>query len=134
MRDGDTFHPAVQRVEFRLTYGRTENPRRFLRDELDGPLIPDARQDDAWQAGSWLRDPSFEQDGFSVADVTQRDWLEHFLTMAINEGVHEVLEHFHVDGRPYLDPHGEHEEEICNLVDALASKLAAIAEGGRGRE
>jgi hypothetical protein len=36
--------------------------------------------------------------------------------------------YFRVDSRPYLNPHGQCEEEIYILVNELAAELAGLAE------
>ena len=47
----------------------------------------------------------------------------------MNEAVHEALEYFQVDGKPYLDPHGKHDLRIYELVNELTTQLANLAEG-----
>ncbi|MBD3004708.1 hypothetical protein [Streptomyces sp. 5-10] len=126
----DIFRSAISRVSYRLTFGKTPEPRKFLEDGLLGPFVPDAFQDGKVQAGEWDQKPPFEVDD---ARIAERDWLAHFLSMAVNEAVHEALEHFQVDGKPYLNPHGKEEEWIYVLVNELASQLAEIAEKERNR-
>lgn len=71
--------------------------------------------------GEWVQSPAF-----SETDGAAEDWLAHFLSSAVNEAVHEALEHFHVDGKPWLDPHGWHEDTIHSLANEFAEKLAEL--------
>jgi hypothetical protein len=118
-RQADPGAAAARRLTYRLTYARTATPRRVGPGILDGPLIPDAHTDGRTSPGSWY-DPR------QPADTTQGAHLAAWLRMAVQEAVHEVLEHFQVDGRPYLDPHGPAEQTIMGCVDALADQLAVI--------
>lgn len=113
---------ALGRVNFRLTYGKTE-PRDFTVDCLWGPDIPNAFRD-GMAPGSWM---SGDYPDFDDPDVTEDDWLAHFAQMAVNEAVHEALEWFQVDGKPWLNPHGEHEREIYRLVGDLCAAFAKLA-------
>jgi hypothetical protein len=124
----DAFEQAVSRVDHRLIYGRTEKPRTWKREELEGPDIPDAFHEGKLSPGAWLQQIQISRD---EEEFSQEDWLAHFLSMAVNEAVHEVLEYFRVDGRPYLNPHGQCEEEIYILVNELAAELAGLAERGK---
>jgi hypothetical protein len=127
----EAFRSAVARSSYRLTFGKTEKSRRFLEDGLDGPFIPNAyRDDDSEESGDWEQKPSFAVNGKYIegSGASPEDWLAHFLSMAINEAVHEALEYFRVDDKPYLDPHGKREQEIYLLVNELAANLAEIAE------
>lgn len=112
------FHEAKERVEFRLTYARTE-PREFAQELLLGPRIPDAYGNGTssgdWCSGDWPDD-----------DDGAEEWLAHFMQMAVNEAVHEALEYLHVDGRSYLDPHGEMEAEIYRATEVLCGVLATL--------
>lgn len=112
------FHEAKERVEFRLTYARTE-PREFAQEILFGPRIPDAHGNGTssgdWCSGDWPDD-----------DAGAEEWLAHFMQMAVNESIHEALEHLHVDGRSYLDPHGEMEAAIYRATETLCRTLTAL--------
>ncbi|MFE0472733.1 hypothetical protein ACFW2V_14060 [Streptomyces sp. NPDC058947] len=128
MTDRDAFLAALRRVSFRLTYGKTEGPRRFREDGIDGPHIPDAFSDGKRQSGDWEQQPAWVVNGEPTEEATTEHWLAHFFSMAVNEAIHEALEHFQVDGKPYLNPHGKNEEYIYILVNELAANLAELAE------
>lgn len=127
MTDNTAFDAALRRASFRLTYGKTEHSRAFREDGIDGPHIPDARGD-KMQSGDWEQQPPWIVNGEVLEEATVHHWLAHFLSMTVNEAVHEALEHFQVDGKPYLDPHGKHEDYIYVLVNELAGRLADLAE------
>lgn len=119
-RQADAAAAAARRVAYHLTYTRTHTGRRLAPGVLDGPNIPDAHQPGKDAPGAWWddRDPD---------DTTQAGYFTHWLRMAVQEAVHEVLEHFQVDGQTYLDPHGPAEQTIMGCVDQLAAQLAVIA-------
>lgn len=109
---------AAKRVEFRLTYDRTE-PREFGRTELDGPMMPCA-YGDGRQWGKWA---DFDDPDQS----TENAWIDKYARMAIGEAVHEALEWFRVDGKPWLDPHGmDVESAVHREVNALCVRLAEL--------
>lgn len=113
---------AAERVSFQLTYARAEKRRRFTPGFLDGPDIPCAY-------GGELASSAWEDSGDLgevFADRTEQEWIDRYASYAINEGVHEVLEWFRVDGRPWLDPHGKAEDEVYAAVGELVARLAAI--------
>lgn len=130
MIDDAPFDEARRRASFRLTYGKTDRSRQFRKDEIDGPDIPNARGSGR-QAGGWTQQPAWVMNGMALDEATVRHWLAHFLSMAVNEAVHEALEHFQVDGQPYLDPHGVHEDYIYILVNELAENLADLVEADK---
>ncbi|MFC4859168.1 hypothetical protein [Actinophytocola glycyrrhizae] len=117
-------------MSYRLAFGATD-ARQFRPGELFGPDAPDARGVRDRVPGDWGKiDCPDETD----PTVSEQDWITHFLTLALNEAVHEVLEWFQVDGVQYLNPHGAHEAAIVEHVDALAEQLARLAEdGGRSQ-
>lgn len=116
----ERFEQTRSRVDYRLTYERTQ-PREFHPDMLYGPDLPDAFGEGT-ASGEWFTDDHPSEDD---PEVTEEDWFSHFLHMALGEAVHEVLEWFKVDGRPWLDPHGHHEPDIHHSVRELAAQLAA---------
>jgi len=115
---------AAQRVDFSLTYARTER-RTLFPNEMQGPDLPDAYGSDRPQVGEWSHDTGPDEED---PQIPESDWLAHFASMAVAEAVHEALEWFHVDGKPWLDPHGAHEFEIHELVEHLNRGLAALVE------
>lgn len=112
---------AAARVRHRLTYNLTPEPRKLWCGGLDGPDIPCAYQDvveddethNAHKGpGDWAGEPNFMDEG-----ATEQDWINFWLKCAIDEAVHEALEHFHVDGKPLIDPH----DKLCEHGVFLAS-------------
>lgn len=110
---------AAARCEFQLTYARSPMLREFGVGMLTGLSIPDAYRPGRTAAGEWC-------DADAVVDTDPESWIDRYANYAINEGVHEVLEWFRVDGKPWLDPHGPAAPEIYEAVNALAAKLADI--------
>lgn len=118
----ETFERARDRATFRLTYGRTD-PRKFSSFDMDGPDLPDAFSDRDDAPGGWHQGDGPDRDD---PRITETDWHAHFAAMAINEAVHEALEWFQVDGRPWLNPHGDHEVQIFKRVNELCDDLARL--------
>lgn len=126
----DTFPGAKSRVSYRLVHGRLPETRDFHRTFLTGPDLPDALGSEKMASGTWNQSPSFWVNGRPLSDTTENDWLAHFLSMAVNEAVHEVLEYFQVDGKPWLNPHDLiHEDAIYSLCNEFVQKLTALTEG-----
>ncbi|WP_328344716.1 hypothetical protein [Micromonospora sp. NBC_00421] len=119
---------AAARVDFRLTYARTQL-RRVQPGALDGPTIPCAYGGKDGQDGGW-----YDGRDLAVTGRTEAEWVDRYFGYAVNEAVHEVLEWFRVDGLPWLDPHGSpaHEDEVCAAVDELVDRLAQIRRNRRG--
>lgn len=112
---------AAARCAFQLTYARSPVPRRFRAGSLSGPPIPCAYGGDIDASGHW------EDGGDAVFhERDEAGWVDRYANYAINEAVHEALEWFRVDGRPWLDPHGDLEDAIYAEVNALCERLAAI--------
>lgn len=117
---------AAARVDFRLNYTRLDKPRECSPDAIYGPSIPDAFGEGT-AAGEWYAGDCLEVEDL---DTSEADWLAHFAQMAVNEAIHEALEWFQVDGKPWLDPHGVHENRIYRLTEKLTEGFAAlVAEG-----
>jgi hypothetical protein len=125
------FEEARDRAEFCLTYDRCD-PREFMEDTLAGPMIPNAFGEGLspgdWSSGDW-----------PAEDADVETWLAHFAQMAVNEALHEALEWFKVDGKPWLDPHGEMERDIYRATERLCKSLPAmrarsLVEGRDGTE
>lgn len=113
---------ANARVEYCLTFDRCA-PRAFYLNELHGPDIPDAFAN-RFMPGEWYDGTSVPEDD---PEMTEEKWFARFAKMAVNESVHEALEWLKVDGRPWLNPHGESERAIYDAVNKLCVRLAAIA-------
>lgn len=120
---------AQERCSFQLTYARALHQREFDSGEISGEMIDDAYHPGRKSPGDWsngLDTPEFNEDGSIREDVSFEEWVEHFFSMAVSEGVHEVLEWFQFDGEPWLDPHGKHDQEISVIVSEFAKKLIAL--------
>lgn len=123
-----TFEQAARRVEYRPTYASTE-PREFFEDGLFGPHVPNAYHDasdpasPSTQCGEWYHGSDIPGE-----EASQSEWLAHFAAMCVAEAVHEALEWYRVDGKPWLDPHGTHEQAIHGAVTELTDRLAKLAE------
>lgn len=117
------FDRAVARVEYRLTFDKCD-PRSIYPGELLGPDIPCAFTEGRLMPGEWYdgESPSAED-----PEQTEQDWFAHFAKMAVNEAVHEALEWLKVDGRCWLNPHGEHERAIYREVNRMCARLAKLA-------
>ncbi|WP_158894267.1 hypothetical protein [Amycolatopsis anabasis] len=115
---------AAARLSYRLAFGPTDT-REFRPGELFGPDTPDALGVRDRVPGDWGKTDCPDE---TDPAVSEQDWIAHFLTLALNEAVHEVLEWFQVDGVRYLNPHGGHEAAIVKHVDRLAEQLALLAE------
>ncbi|MFY1595525.1 hypothetical protein [Micromonospora sp. WMMD737] len=119
-----TARAAAERVTFQLTYDRTPTPRRFEPGELTGPDIPCAYGSPITQSGGWEVPDDYDHSG-----LTEAEWIDRFAAYAVAEAVHEALEWFRVDGRPWLDPHGRAEQQVHQAVDELCVRLAGIRAG-----
>lgn len=117
---------AAARVTFQLTYDRTDQPRTFQPGALEGPWIPCAYGSTESQPGGWYQPDDDHGDDHPDTTRTENQWIDRYAGYAVAEAVHEALEWFRVDGRPWLDPHGRAEDEIHAAVAELAAKLAAI--------
>ena len=110
---------AAARCSFQLTYGRAGDRREFFPDGIGGPSIDDAFRPGQSSPGEWCGDS-----GHKEYDVD--GWIDVYASYALNEAVHEALEWFQVDGKPWLSPHGKHEERIYQRVGKLAAELADL--------
>lgn len=119
----DTFDEAKSRVEFRLTYNKTD-PRTFYDGEMMGPSIPSA-YGEGMSSGEWASGSIYPSD-----EADTETWMAHFASMAVNEAIHEALEWFKADGKPWLDPHGKHELVIYEATERLCEQLAAMRKEG----
>ena len=108
------------RVDYRLNYGCTDEPRRCHAFGIDGPDIPDAYEPGKTASGNW-------EIGYFVGEEPIRDWFG----AAIREAIHEALEWFKVDGRPLLNPHGKHETRVHELSGELVDKLLNLVPAER---
>jgi hypothetical protein len=131
MRDG-SLESAKRRTKYTLTFDRSTRELQGI--GLSGRNIPcayegieeDGEIHQAHDApGSWIGESNFTSD-----DFTEEDWIHFWMRCAIEEAVHEVLEHFQVDGAPLLDPHGELEGEVFDATGTCAEALVKILKHG----
>jgi len=122
--DDASAESAAQRVDFQLNYSRASEKREFSQGELTGPTIDCAYGSKTRQSGGW-----YQPDDHSYVETARPErWLiDRYAGYAIAEAVHEALEWFRVDGKPWLDPHGKHEGLIHEHVEKLADALATLA-------
>lgn len=109
----------LDRFWYGLTFARGD--RTIAPFGIDGPEIPNARHD----LGSWSKQSP--GDWSSEIDDSGDDALAHVIRCAVQEAVHEALEWLRLDGKQILNPHGEHEVRIFNLVDELVDGLWSLA-------
>lgn len=112
-----TGEEAARSIDYQLSYKKSRMKRAFHEGGITGEQITNAYNTSEKGSGEWV------QPTHPDWDDPHYDWLAHFFRCAINEGVHEVLEWFRLDGRPMLDPHGDRDTAIYRLVDELADKL-----------
>ncbi len=122
MASGDA-RRAAERVEFQLTYARSGRRRRFEPGLLEGPDVADAYGGTYSVPGVWENGDDMEGDD---RRFTEQEWGDRYASYAVNEAIHEALEWFRVDGRPWLDPHGGAAEELYQLTGQLCQRLAEL--------
>ncbi|MCK2240053.1 MULTISPECIES: hypothetical protein [unclassified Crossiella] len=118
-----TGHTCADRLSYRLTI-ETYEPRLFEPDLLISPEMPCAYDPTGQRIniGDWHQSGPCEHD----ESIPEQAWLAHYFSMAFNEFVHEMLEFFQVDTRPYLNPHGPLEEDIHAAVKTCAAALFTL--------
>ena len=124
----DNVAAAAERVDFRLAYDATDEPRRMHAWGINGPQIPNAyygrglddtnRQPTA--PGDW-EDPDHPD-----RNASEEEHIDRWFVTAVRESIHEALEWFWVDGEIYLDPHGKREDAIHALSERFALDLLAL--------
>lgn len=127
----DQITSAAARVDFRLTYASTDEPRRCCSYGINGPTIPNSYygrglvppyQDVEDSSGDW-EDPEHPD-----VDEPEEVHIARWFQDAVRESIHEALEWFWVDSKPYLDPHGVHENPIHSLSEKFTQQLLALRE------
>jgi hypothetical protein len=93
----DDVDAAAARVSYQLMISRSRMYREFSRDGLTGPDIDCARTPGGSSLGGWTDPPP--------SGLTEQECVDWFQMIALQECVHEALEWFQVDGKPWLDPH-----------------------------
>jgi len=125
----DAAEKAAERCEFALTYARTE-PRELAPGMILGPDIDDVYHPGQKSSGEWMGEvPDGYHDAHPAVLLTEDVFIDHYAGMAINEAVHEALEWFRVDGKPWLDPHGPTDSDIYAAVAELVEKLTSFRHG-----
>lgn len=119
-----------ERIQFHLTYTRDER-RYFHGGGLDGQQIPNSYWSEEREGtgefnpksapGEWCHDEMWRE------CTSEEEAIRAAFRVAISEVVHEALEWFKVDGRPFLDPHAEDEDLIIFKSIAFADELFALA-------
>lgn len=115
-------HATAQRCRFDLVFRRSDRSRPIWPGYLGGQSIDDARRPGCTSPGGWEHIPNSLPDSTNPAD-----WVDHYAAMAIAQSVHEALEWFQLDGKPWLDPHDygiTHVDGVTTEIDALVDELA----------
>jgi hypothetical protein len=126
---------AAQRVRYNLLYGNTI--RTLTYEGLDGDDIPCAYEgvtDDEEETG--IHQPhassgewSSDHRGPSAQQKTCDDWIKFWFTAVIDEAIHEALEHYHVDGKPLVDPHlKQFREKVFGITAKCGDALYDLLE------
>jgi hypothetical protein len=125
---------AASRVAYRLTYAAAPTNREVHSMGIAGPALPNSyfvmggpvREDGTTRpergSGDW-EDPDH---GFAGWETTEDQHIERWAQSAVYEAVHEALEWFWADGRPWLDPHGQAEARIHEACERFGAELAEL--------
>lgn len=116
---------AQAATTFTLTYSKVE--RGLTAGGLNGPDLPCAYPDSPDHDAATCRAFGGWSGCFEGDSEKPSEWIGFWLACAVSEAVHEALEHFHVDGKPLLDPHGDAEVGVWNATAELAEKLIEMA-------
>lgn len=118
---------AAKRVDYRLTFAETPEPRVVHTYGMDGPDIPNAYKhaDSATTGSGGWDDPDMFYDACTVPNYTEQDAIERWFVTAVREAMHEAMEWFRVDGKILLDPHGDNEDKIHTISEDAAKALLA---------
>lgn len=126
------FYESLERVRYTLSFQRVP-PRLLHEGGISGPPIPCAYEGTPDLNEESGTHQAHETDGDWIGDSGQTDdtdssskWIEFWFRCAIDEAVHEALEHFHVDGDTLLDPHGHHEAYVFAATAALGDRLMEL--------
>lgn len=117
----DGFERASQRTQFQLTY-RRDTSREFTPSGILGEKVDHAYEPGEASTGDW-GEPYWDRD----LEATEEEWIARFFRAAICEAMHEALEWFQVDGRPFIDPHEQPQlfyRHVTAMADALLSGQA----------
>jgi hypothetical protein len=121
---------AAERVDYRLNYGKTDEPRVMRSYGIDGPELPNAyygrkghENSDETGSGAW------ENPEHPERHRPEEEHIAAWFEAAIREAVHEAMEWFWVDDEIYLDPHGPHENKIHQVSGEFARTLLRIRGG-----
>lgn len=103
---------AAQRCTFDLTHQRAKTPREFSPGNITGDEIDDAFDPQATFCGTWMDRAELPED----LEDTEENWIAWYGQYALQESVHEMLEWFQVDGKPWLSPHPIQEKIALNPI------------------
>lgn len=129
----DTWEAAAKKVDFQLSYHRSETRREFSHDgtTLTGPDIDNAYAvpgepptESEFSPGEWLSLEEPEPSNGEEPGVD--DWVRKYISMALQEVVHEGLEWLRVDGKDWINPRGKHQVMVTEAVDRLVTELHVI--------
>jgi hypothetical protein len=124
----DNVTAAAERVDFRLAYDATDEPRRMHGWGINGPMIPNAYYgrglDDSNRQP--ISNGDWEDPDHPPISAPEDEHIERWFVAAVSESIHEALEWFWVDGRIFLDPHGKREDAIHALSTRFANDLLAL--------
>lgn len=129
MDQPSSLQSAAARCDFRLTYGATAESRRLHGFGIESPDIPNAywhMQGDG-DGRSTTSPGDWEDPGHPRDEAPEQEHIHRWFNSAVSEAVHEALEWFYVDGQPFLDPHGVHQNAINRLSEDFAARLAELA-------
>lgn len=129
----DNLTPAAARVDFRLTFARTDEPRHLHAHGIAGPRIANSYhghdpEDDTLTGRTAQSSGSWEDPDHPGREEPEQAHIDRWFVTAVREAIHEALEWYRVDDDPYLDPHGWVETEIHDLSEKFALDLLALRE------
>lgn len=116
---------AAARVDFRLTYAKTSEPRSCIGFGIEGPDIPNAYYgvEGAASASQETSSGEWYDLAHPPQSAKEEDHIKAWFGSAVREAIHEALEWFKVDGAPLIDPHGRHEGAVNELSSSLVKEL-----------
>lgn len=111
------------RLSFNIVYKRAKETR-----ELEPGMIG-AGNDSTDHAGTpgGTSPAGWNDDGVWPEENTKEQWLLHYMSLALQEVVHEMAEWFQLDGKPVIPPHegqnGESNSILLHLCNGWVQEL-----------